>query len=142
MTHKIVVGMTRGEAKKLEKLLHMKYKPSEIAGELGVSVYMVYRVYLPAGAPYERDKNKNIWIIGDVFADWARTHAEMNKHTGAKIPLETGQFYCLKCNKAVSPARVIKGSVNARGVINLSGKCPECSTKINRFGRASDWGGK
>lgn len=141
MTERKYTGMTRGQAKKLERLLHMKYKPSEVSREIGITTDMIYRTYLPAGAPCERDSKNNVWIVGDVFADWVFDYVATNKRK-TKIALEKDQFYCVSCNKAVRPPEIKKSKATARGGVILTGKCSECGKKINRFGRASEWGAK
>ena len=65
-------GRLNGQQKnRLVKLLDMFYKPSEIAEEIGFSVRQVYRVYIPAGCPYERDSKKRLWSNGKAFREWA-----------------------------------------------------------------------
>lgn len=131
--------ISRATARKTIRLLHMKYKPAEIAGEMGVTVDTVYRSYLPAGAPHEKDPKGNVWIVGDVFAKWALECAVTNGRKSPKVKLAPGQVYCLKCNQVVEIQNPRKGPVNKRGVMNLSGRCPICNTKVNRFVRASEW---
>ena len=128
-------------ARKLIKLLHMQYKPSEIAEIMGVSVDTIYRSYLPAGAPFEKDAKNNIWIVGDVFASWAIRCAKTNVRKPEKQKLTSEQVFCLKCNQIVALKSPKKSQPNTRGVLNLSGKCPVCNTKVNRFCRASEFAG-
>jgi len=130
--------ISRATARRLLKLLHMKYKPTEIAEEMGVSADTIYRSYLPAGAPSERDVKGNVWIIGDLFARWAMECAVTNGRKPAKRKLAAGQVYCLKCNQVVEIQNPRKGQQNKRGVINLSGRCPVCDTRVNRFVRAKE----
>lgn len=129
-------------ARRLLKLLHMKYKPTEIALEMGVAVDTIYRSYLPAGAPYEKDAQGNIWIVGNLFAQWAMDCAMTNSRKPAKVNLKPGEVYCLRCNKIVEMKTPRKGPVNGRGVINLSGRCPVCERRVNRFCRATEWAGR
>ncbi len=129
----IKVRISRGKAQKLQKLLHMKYKPSEIARELGITTDLIYRSFLPAGAPCEKDAKGNVWIVGDIFAKWAIDCALTNDRKPAKVKLLPGQVYCLRCNQIVEIKNPRKSRPNARGVINLSGLCPVCAAKVNRF---------
>ena len=134
--------ISRATARRLLKLLHMRYKPTEIAAEMGVTADTVYRAYLPAGAPYERDSKNNVWIIGDVFARWAMDYTVTNNRKPPKAILRADQVYCLKCNQIVVIHNPRKGQVNGRGVTNLSGRCPVCDTKVHRFVRASEYEGR
>ena len=58
---------------RLTKLLDMMYTPSELAEEVGFYVRQVYRVYIPAGCPQERDQHKRVWINGKAFKEWGIT---------------------------------------------------------------------
>lgn len=52
------------------KLLHMRYKPSEVADVLGVGVQTVYRVWIPAGCPSDKDSSGALWIVGTELRAW------------------------------------------------------------------------
>jgi len=136
------VRISRSAARRLLKLLHMKYKPTEVALEMGVAVDTIYRSYLPAGAPYEKDAQGNVWIVGNHFAQWAMECAITNNRKPAKVNLEPDQVYCLKCNQIVEIKNPRKGVANKRGVLNLSGRCPKCDTRVNRFCRSTEWAGR
>lgn len=127
------VRISRGKAQKLQRLLNMRYKPSEIAREMGVATNTLYESYLPAGAPCERDPKGHIWIIGDLFARWALECAILNTRKPAKVVLFPGQTYCLKCNQIVEIIDPQNSRPNNRGVINVSGRCGLCGGKVNRF---------
>jgi len=45
---------------RLEKLLDMLYKPRELAEEIGFTQRQVYRAYLPAGCPHDKDDRRHI----------------------------------------------------------------------------------
>lgn len=139
MTQKQKVRISRGKAKRLEKLLHMLYKPAEIAEVMGVTVDTIYRSYLPAGGPFEKDIKNHVWIVGDLFAKWALDCAITNNRKKPVVKLLPGQVYCLRCNSIVIMQRVTASRPNSRGVINLSGRCPNCNGKVNRFCNGSDW---
>ncbi len=55
-----------------------------------------------------------------------------------KVTLKVNEFYCISCRKAVTTTEVfsnsngIKMGGNKQSVI-LSGVCPTCSRKVNRF---------
>ena len=89
--------MTREQLLRVGHLLHMRYKASEIAEEIGCHADTIYRSYIPAGCPHERDERGHVWIVGTAFRDWARS--TFGKQ-GAKM--QTKQAYCLRCRKPVS----------------------------------------
>lgn len=130
--------ISRGIVIKLDRLLDMMYKPSEIAGELGVSTETVVRSYVPAGAPVTADPQGQNWINGKKFAAWARECLATNRRGKRKAVLSNNQGYCLRCNLVVDmtdPRR--RPHSRKQGIIQVSGKCPNCSGKVNRFIRES-----
>lgn len=122
-----MVRMRREQVIRLGRLLHMYYRPSELANEIGCHVDTIYRSYLPAGCPHKRDERGHIWIVGTEFAQWARI---VKKHD--QIPLEKNEAYCLKCRKPVSIAGDITVTPTNRYLELVSGKCPECGRTVNR----------
>jgi hypothetical protein len=118
-----------GHIIKLTRLLNMLYRPAEIADEIGVNVDTVYRSYLPAGAPYERDQEGNIWINGPAFREWAFVQIGARKRK--KHPLEDGEGWCLKCNQVVKIQKP-KARATNRYLALIQGKCPICGSKVNR----------
>lgn len=114
---------------KLQRLLNMNYKPAEIAAEIDVNIDTVYRSYLPAGAPHERDKNGNIWIHGVSFREWAYTIAGARKRK--KYDLKAGEGWCMRCNRPVEILNPRIKSVN-RYISMNQGTCPKCGGKVNR----------
>ena len=117
---------------KLRHLLYMKYKPTEIANELGVSVETVYRNYIPAGAPHERDGSGHVWIVGTTFAEWARDYLSARR-SRPKLTMRENDAYCLHCNKVVNMVNKTRKGINKRGVVLYSGKCPDCKGKLSRL---------
>jgi hypothetical protein len=128
--------LSRARVIKLQRLLNMRYKPQEIADELGVTVETVYRSYIPAGAPCERDAQRHMWIPGAAFARWAREYLAQKDNRPRK-QMQEGQGYCLRCNQVVDLGG-IKQRAHKRGVMQVSGVCPNCSGKVNRFKGGSD----
>jgi hypothetical protein len=114
---------------KLSRLLNMRYRPTEISEEIDVSVDTVYRCYLPAGAPYERERSGAIWIIGPAFRDWAM--AQVGARKIKKHPLAEGEAWCMRCNKPVVIQGTKKRAVN-RYLALMQGTCPDCGGKVNR----------
>jgi len=126
---------------RLQRLMHMRYKPTEIARELDLSTDTIYRSYLPAGAPCEVDQKGNTWIIGDVFAGWVVDYIKTHRQRGPKNSMGKNEGYCVGCNKVVLLVNPKVEKPNARGVANLTGKCPICGRKVNRFCKAEEWKG-
>jgi hypothetical protein len=122
---------------KLSRLLDMLYKPSELAGEIGVTSDTIYRSYLPAGLPHTRDAQGNIWIYGPAFIAWARATISQKKSKRAGLPND--HAWCMKCNQAVPLLDPKIRSVN-RYLELLQAKCPICGKTINRA-RARQLGG-
>ena len=92
--------ISRAQVIRLSRLLHMEYRPSEIAEILEVHPDTVYRSYLPAGCPHERDSRGHIWILGTAFKTWAKEIlAERKKRKSP--PMEPDEGWCLSCNKRV-----------------------------------------
>jgi uncharacterized protein with PIN domain len=109
---------------RLTRLLDMMYTPSELAEEVGFYRRQVYRVYIPAGCPQERDLNKRIWINGKAFREWA---LQIYK----KVELTFDETFCLTCRRAVkiiNPERKKEG----RLVYDVS-ICPECGRKLAKI---------
>ncbi len=129
----------RGNVMRLQRLMHMRYKPTELAKEIGVSVDTIYRSYLPAGAPCEVDSNGHTWIVGDVFSGWVVNHIKTNRRKAPKMTMAKGEAYCVGCNKVVKLLKPKVEKPNARGVANFTGRCPDCGRKVNRFCKASEY---
>ena len=135
------IKIARGNASRLKRLMHMRYKPSELAEEVGISTDTLFRHYLPAGAPCEVDQQGHTWIIGDHFAKWVLDYAKVNRRRQPVQKMEPGQAYCVTCRKVVMLLKTKVEKPNARGVANLVGKCPECGKRVIRFCKASEWQG-
>ena len=120
---------------RLRHLFYMKYKPSEIARELGINTDTIYRSFLPAGAPHERDETGHVWIVGTEFAAWARDYLSARK-SKPKLPMEEDNAYCLRCKKVIIMVDKTINGVNNRGVVQYSGRCPECQGKVSRLSKA------
>ena len=123
------VQMTREQFARVGHLLNMYYKPSEIAEEIGCHTDTVYRSFIPAGCPHERDERGHIWIIGTAFRDWARSTFA---HKGAKMP--EGFAYCLRCRQPVRMVSPIDKPVSHYLTL-VMGTCETCGAKVNRAKR-------
>lgn len=128
-----MIRMTRGKAQKLLRLLPMRYKPSEIAREIGVTTDTIYRSYLPAGAPCEKDASGNLWIVGADFGRWCYEFVTMRTGKKPKRTMSEYQAFCVRCNDVIDITKPKTGRKNARGVMNISGTCPKCGGKVNKF---------
>lgn len=128
----------RVELIKLPRLLNMLYRPGEIAEELGVTAETVTRSWLPAGAPFDRDKTGNIWIHGTTFAAWVTAVSGRGKDIRR---LADGEGFCFKCAAAVLMIRPRQRHLGRYTSI-WQGKCPTCGGKVNRAYTASGPGGE
>lgn len=129
MTHRKAV-FTAPQLNRAGHLLNMRYRPSELAEELHVAVDVVYQTYMDAGCPHERDGNGHIWINGAAFREWARARGGRKR-----VKLADGQAYCFHCRKAVNMVEVSTAKITSRYLEVVTGKCPECESKVSR-GRA------
>jgi hypothetical protein len=118
--------MTREQLIRVGHLLYMRYKPSELAEEIGCNTDSIYRSYIPAGCPHERDDRGFIWIVGTEFRDWARV--TFGKQ-GAKM--QAGQAYCFKCRQSVTIVEPVGKPVNRYLALD-TGKCSKCGGTVNR----------
>ena len=122
--------LSRAQVIRLGRLLHMKYKPSEIAEVLEVNVDTVRRSYLIAGCPHERDEQGRIWIVGTSFKAWAEDVLNKRKRKSLN-PMAIDEAWCFKCNKRVKISSPTVKSVN-RYLELLQSYCPDCGTRTNR----------
>lgn len=108
---------------KLQNLLDMLYKPSELAEEIGFTVRQVYRVYIPLGCPCDHAPGP-VWINGKVFAEWYEA-------TYPKQKLLEDEAFCLTCKKAVKMVQPVK---NKKGRLSYwVCNCFACGRKISRI---------
>jgi hypothetical protein len=128
--------LTRGKVIKLDRLLDMLYTPAEIASELGVVPRTILRGYIPAGAPVVINENGRKMISGKAFAAWAREYLGTNRRGERKNTMGKGMGYCLRCKKVVVMQHIRTRPHGAKaGVIQISGTCPDCGARVNRFAR-------
>ena len=124
------IRFTRSQIQRARRLLHMKYRPSEIAEEIGCNVQSIYKVYIPAGCPHEREE-VHLWIVGDLFRDWMLAQ-QRETRTKGRAKMKRGQAYCVMCEKAVD----MEGPFTVRPVsahIELAlGHCSECGAAVCR----------
>jgi hypothetical protein len=124
---KIKIHLSHSVIVKAPGLLPMLYKPSEIAGDLGIPNRTLYD-WLDAGAPHQRDRSGHIWIIGVQFYEWVNQN---RKKKEGKRKLSSGEAYCLRCNTAVQLINPVRQHVKGRLYL-IKGICPQCGITINR----------
>ena len=121
----VLAGRLDGQQRtRLTKLLDMMYTPAELAKEVGFTVRQVYRVYLPAGCPHERDKERHIWINGKTFREWANEQYKKRK-------LGKDETFCMTCKrpvKIVNPVEAQQGRLKY-----VLSSCPNCGRKLTRI---------
>lgn len=120
---------------KLERLIDFDYTPAEIAGEIGVTSDRIYRVYLPAGAPFRKDEHDQIRILGPAFKEWVYTcigKAKREKHA-----LGPDEAWCLKCNQVTRILQPGRKEINRYRAL-IQGLCEHCGTRVNRAIAAGD----
>ena len=128
----MVPHMQGATVSRLPRLLNILYKPSELAEELGIPVEWIYRAYIPAGAPHKLDAAGRIWIPGRVFADWARTYLASDSRGKPPEPMPDNYAYCLHCRMPV-PIQNSRSQPHHYQVVQITGRCPQCGARVNRF---------
>ena len=123
--------MSRSQVGALRRLLHMEYKATELARELGCHRSTIYESYIPNGAPHRRDKLGHLWIVGTDFAAWAWTTIVRSKYE-----LQEGQAFCMHCRKPAEiqdPERSV-----SKSAILVRGRCSRCQLPVARFESPSE----
>lgn len=120
----------RDQIIRLSRLLDMMYKPGELADEIEVSADTIYRSYMPAGMPYERDANGYVWIHGLSFQRWASGVIGAKKKA-PKHPMANDEAWCMKCNAVVKLLNPKPKRLNRYADL-LQGRCAVCGTRVNR----------
>lgn len=121
----ILKGRLAGKQRlRLEKLLNMLYKPSEIAEEIGFTRRQVYRVYVHAGCPHIKDDQRHIWINGKEFRDWYEA-------TYPRFTVKEDEGFCLTCKRVVKLEKPLQRK--KVGLLYWIGYCPKCGRKIPRI---------
>lgn len=125
------IKFTRSMMQRARRLLHMRYRPVELAKELGCDVVTIYRRYVPAGCPHERDDRDRIWIVGDQFRDWMLA-VRRETVAASRAKLGEGQAYCVVCEQAVDMVgELTVRQVNAHLEL-VQGRCPQCGSVVSR----------
>lgn len=127
--------VSRGLMRKSLKLLHMEYKPSELADELGINPKTIYRTWLEAGLPFRRDKSGHVWIVGTEARAWVEKMTTKRKGEKQET-LELTEAFCLTCNQKVELKEYVKRRVGNTG--QIKGPCPSCRRELRRFVKLTD----
>jgi hypothetical protein len=125
------IKFNRSMMQRARRLLHMRYRPRELAEELGCVVDMIYRRYIPAGCPHERDDAGHIWIVGDEFRDWMLALRREAAAEG-RAKLKKGQGYCVVCERAVDMEGPFEVRPVGAHVELVTGRCSECGAMVSR----------
>lgn len=121
----ILKGRLNGNQRyKAKRLLDMMYSPKELAEEIGVSLDLIYRGYLPLGCPHERGGNNYISINGKAFLNWY-------ENTYVKISLAEDETFCKTCKEAVKI--VMPEQVQKKDLVYLLSVCPVCGRKLTKI---------
>ena len=118
--------VTRAVRSRLGRLLEMRYRPSELAEELGVCVDTVRRGWLRAGAPHERDEAGEVWLMGTEVAAWLEAMGDR-----PKVVLGPGEAFCLHCQAAVAIVEEEREATG--GAVLVRGRCARCGGRVARF---------
>jgi hypothetical protein len=130
--------ISRATARHMERLLFMEYKPSELAGEIGVSTKTIYNTYIPAGLPHRRD-GKNIWIVGTEFKTWAESVLQKGSRYASqrRAPLTENQSWCIHCRAVMEFKKITDRIPHAKNSVQLKGPCAKCGKPMFRFAKGA-----
>lgn len=108
------------------------YTFREIAELLNVHVRTVQTWHVEGLTPLEGSSNPYL-VMGKDLKMYLKIQTA--KH---RVSLETNEFYCMGCRKAVIPESVYKYTEGIKiggnkQSIRLLGICPLCSRKVNKF---------
>jgi len=124
-----VIHLTHNVIVKSPGLPPMLYKVRELAEELEMPERTL-RDWLICGAPHTRDRFGHIWINGQEFAAWVKSH-RMEKNA---MRMQKGEAYCFRCKQKVNPSNLVPHRVVGRLVL-MTGKCPKCGSQVQRGAR-------
>lgn len=134
LSHHQIPYVTQSIVRRLVRLLHMEYKPSEISEELGIPVKMIYQSFIPAGLPHRREGDR-IWIVGTELRKWAieTIHERRRLRDKNKQKCGPNQGYCLRCRCVRDYARIDKTIDTSPKSIQIFGPCSVCGMTMCNF---------
>lgn len=108
------------------------YTTEEIAELFEVHVQTVRSWRKDGMQPIEKTTSPYLFLGSEVRAFLAK------ELSNQKTKLSDGEFYCLRCNKAVKPSTtsIIDRNITigkGKQSIFLTGSCPNCDTQLRRF---------
>lgn len=119
---------------RMQRLLHMEYKPSELSEELVFPVHRIYENYIPHGMPFRRDANdRSIWIVGTEFREWANAALDKRRRRKRERKKQIGenQGYCTRCKDVVYYRDVIKTKEMSQNRVIVTAHCSTCGKPIS-----------
>lgn len=121
----LLKGRLKGyQRMQMYRLLDMLYTPRELAREVGFAQRQVYRVYLPAGCPHEKDPQRHLWLNGKAFREWYEI-------TYPRLELKDNEAFCLTCRKAVKMGSKVRRKRGA--FVYWLTACPHCGRKLSKI---------
>ncbi len=121
----ILSGRLKGkEHNRLKRLFDMPYKPGELAEEIGINKNQIYRVYIPAGCPHEKDNRNRLWINGKQFYEWY-------DKTYKKLRLGKNEVFCKTCKKGVEIINPVEHEKD--GLVYITCYCPNCNRRNSKI---------
>lgn len=130
MTNKTTPRLTPSIRRKMLSLLHMEYKPSELAEVLGVHRKTI-DAYVSAGLPCRKDNSGRFWIVGTSFEEWAKKI--LSTYNKPKKPLAEKEFYCVRCRERVQVKEYTRRRNGNTDL--LRGVCPNCEGTVVKFAK-------
>lgn len=125
--------VSRAIIRRTQRLLHMEYKPSEIAEIIGVTPKTIYEAYILAGLPHRRDAAGNIWIVGTEFREWALAALERGQRYAAQKRAAIGenQGFCMKCRQVRDFKKVTRRVELSKNRVMIYAICSACDGKMS-----------
>lgn len=132
--------VSRAIIRHTQRLLHMEYKPSEIAEIIGVTPKTIYDTYIMAGLPHRRDAAGNIWIVGTEFRDWALAALERGQRYASqkRKPIGENQGFCLKCRQVRDFKKITRRVELSKNRVMVYGVCSVCDGKVSSIKKGNN----
>lgn len=118
--------LNRRQKLRLYQLHDLEYTATELADAIGCHVDTVYRGFVAAGCPHQRDHRNRILINGTELIRWFKRNAPQRR---ILLPDEA---WCVRCNAPVTMAPPFTVKPTNCYLELVSAKCPVCHATINR----------